>query len=142
MRGSARLKIDVRPPGFAQGVGGRAHHTGQGLDPVELSESGFRQDSSDGFPQRIVVDRPRQAACKPRGQLLEGHDLQPVSPFPSRLQPQLVHPKQAVGDYCASDERSSTHDLSPSCAKTRSAPPRFTRIAGVMLSGIQSNLSD
>ena len=50
--------------------------------------------------QRIVVHRLRQPARKPRRQLLEGHDLQPVPPPPRRLQPQLAHAEQAVRDDC------------------------------------------
>ena len=59
--------------------------------------------------QRIVVHRLRQPAREPRRQPLEGHDLQPVPPPPRRLEPQLPHPEQAVGDDCVARSRHPAH---------------------------------
>ena len=98
MLGGAPLKIDASVPRLAQGVGGGVHHAGQRLDPVKLAQCCLWQDGGYGFPEGIVVNGLRQTACEPGRQLLEGHDLQPVPPPPCRLQPQLPHSEQAMGD--------------------------------------------
>ena len=67
------------------GVGGSTHHAGQPLDPVKLAQRRLRQHRRDGLPQSVVIHRLRQTACKPRRQLLEGHDLQPVPQVPAPL---------------------------------------------------------
>ena len=98
MLGGARLKVYAGPPRLAQGVGGGAHHAGQRLYPVELAERRLRQHRRDGLPKRVVIDGPRQPASEPRCQLLEGHDLQPVSTLPRGFEPKLAHALQAVGN--------------------------------------------
>ena len=85
MLARAPLNVDAGPPRLTQRVGGRAHHAGQRLDPVEFAQSRLGQYRRDGLPQRIVIDRLRQTAREPRRQLLEGHDLQPVRPPPRSL---------------------------------------------------------
>ena len=114
-----RLKVHARPPRLAQRVGGRAHHAGQPLDPIKLAQFRLRQNGGDGLPQPIVVHGLRQTPRKPRRQLLEGHDLQPVPPPPRRLEPQLAHPKQAVGDDCVAR---SCHPAHANSRKVASNP--------------------
>ena len=88
------------------------------LIPSSSPQSRLRQHSRDGLPQRIVIDRLHQPARKPRRQLLERHDLQPVPPPPRRLEPQFPHPEQAVGDYRVSNNCFCAHDASPGRSET------------------------
>ena len=81
------LKVETGPPSLAQGVGDSARHSGQRLDRVEFTQRRFRQDGSDGLLERIVVVGLHEAARESCREMLEGHDLKPVTPFPGRLQP-------------------------------------------------------
>ena len=95
---SPRPEVDARAPRLAQRVSRGVHHAGQGLDPVQLAKLRVRQDRPDSLAQCIVVDRPGKSAGKPRRELLEGHDLQPVPAFAGGVQSELAHRQSAVRD--------------------------------------------
>ena len=84
MLGGPNLKIDAGTPSLAQGIDGRPHHTGEGLDTVEFAKRRCRQNCLDGCTQGIVINGSRKAASQPGCQLLEGHDLQAVLVLTSR----------------------------------------------------------
>lgn len=74
---SARIEIDPGPPDLVQRGGAGADHPGQILDVVELAEIGDRQCLLDRLAERVLIDRPSKAACKPGRDLFKRRDLNP-----------------------------------------------------------------